>query len=161
MRREIRLGVFAISALFALASHAAGPLLWVNDSRPTAQAQEMRQALYDAERHGLESASYRSSLSALELQSVTSGTADAALLNRYDRDLSRLTSRFVTHLRFGRVSARAAGFDLPAVTANTDPAEAVQRLAHTDSIERELMSLEPRPVPYRLLQQALDRKSVV
>lgn len=157
MRHQIRLGVFTISALFALAVHAAEALLWVSDGRPTAQAQAMRQALDEAERHGLEPASYRSSLSNSELQLVTSGKAVATLLNRYDQDLSQLTARFVTHLRYGRVSARAAGFDLPAVTAGTDTAEAVRRLAHAPSIKGELDTLEPRPVPYRLLREALAR----
>ncbi|MDY6946209.1 MAG: L,D-transpeptidase family protein [Pseudomonadota bacterium] len=157
MRRLIRLGFFAICALFALASQAAEPMLWVHEHRPTRQAQEMRRALDDAEQRGLEPASYRSSLSAAQLQALTSGTADSALLDRYDRELSQLTSRFVTHLQFGRVSARAAGFDLPAVTAGTDSTAAVQRLAHADSIEVELTSLEPRPLPYRLLQEALAR----
>jgi murein L,D-transpeptidase YcbB/YkuD len=157
VRRQIRFGFLAICTLFALATHAAEPLLWMSGGRPTTQAREMRQALHEAERHGLEPASYRSSLSDLELQSVASGKADATLLRRYDQDLSQLTSRFVNHLRFGRVSARDAGFDLPAVTASTDTTEAVRRLAHADHTDLELASLEPRPAPYRLLKEALAR----
>lgn len=115
----------------------------------------MRLALSDAERHGLEPDSYRSSLANSELQRVASGTADAELLNRYEHDLSELTGRFVTHLRYGRVSPRAAGFDLPTVAAGQDIREAVHRLAHAHSIDAELTSFEPRPIPYRLLKEAL------
>jgi murein L,D-transpeptidase YcbB/YkuD len=115
----------------------------------------MRFALSDAERHGLEPDAYRSSLANSELQRLASGTADAELLNRYEQDLSELTARFVTHLRYGRVSPRAAGFDLPTVAAGKDIGEAVHRLAQARSIDAELATLEPRPAPYRLLKEAL------
>jgi murein L,D-transpeptidase YcbB/YkuD len=117
----------------------------------------MRQALSEAELHGLDPSSYRSSLSTSQLQLVARGEADSQLLNRYDQDLSHQTARFVAHLRYGRVSPRAVGFDLPVVTAGTDTVEAVRRLAHADSIKAELVSLEPRPLPYRLLRDALSR----
>lgn len=153
---QIRLGCLAIVLLFAGPACAAEPLLWVHDGRPTSQAQQLRQALKEAERHGLERESYRSDLTDSELQSVASGTTDARLLNRYERDLSELAARFVTHLRYGRVSPRAAGFDLPAA-APGDTAEELRQLAGASSIEARLVSLEPRPVPYRLLKQALAR----
>ncbi|HEY0682249.1 MAG TPA: L,D-transpeptidase family protein [Steroidobacter sp.] len=157
MTRQIRLGIVAIGALFAVAAATAEPLLWVKNGRPTAQAEEMRRVLSEAEQHGLPSAAYGSTLSGSELQSVTRGDADAQVLTRYDADLSNLTARFVTHLRYGRVSARAAGFDLPAVTDTADAAAAARRLASSKSVDAELASLEPRPVPYRLLKQTLSR----
>lgn len=156
MRRQI-LQVLAISLLFSVAASAAEPLLWVSDGRPTAQAQQMRQALGESELHGLPPESYRSNLTDAELQWVASGKADAKLLDRYERDLSELIARFVTHLRYGRVSPRAAGFDLPVATARSNTAEQVRRFADADDIEAELASMEPRPIPYRLLKEALAR----
>lgn len=148
--------MIAIGGLLAVARADAEPLLWVTNGQPTAQAEAMRQALSQAELHGLSSASYTSALSNAELQSVRRGRADTQLLTRYDSDLSRLTARFVTHLRHGRVSARAAGFDLPSATDANDAA-AARRLASAKSVDAELALLEPQPLPYRLLKQALAR----
>src|SRR5690606_18190496 len=58
--RQIFLGIVAISGLLAVAMATGEPLPWVKNGRPTSQAEQMRQALSDAELHGLSSASYSS-----------------------------------------------------------------------------------------------------
>lgn len=153
----IRLGMVAAGAWWAVMAHAAEPLLWVKDDRPTAQAREMVAALDEAEKQGLQADAYLSALTGLELQLVDRGEADGQLLDRYEADVSGRASRFVTHLRYGRVSARAAGFDLPAIKDRSDTAAVVRRLASARNLDTELAALEPRPTPYRLLKEALAR----
>lgn len=157
MPRAILLGMVAVGAWWAVAAHAAEPLLWVKQGRPSPQAGEIEEVLREAERHGLRPDAYLSSLTSTELQRVHSFRADAPLLDRYDADLSRRTSRFLIHLRYGRVSANAAGFDLPAITERTDIPTVVRRLANGRNIQAEIESIEPRPAPYRLLKDALAR----
>lgn len=154
MRGCIRLAVIATCALFVAVAQAAEPPRWVRNGKPTRQAQELTRTFEDAERFGLSPDSYRSRLSAAQLEAVLNGTASSELLHRYDRELSDLSSRFVHHLRYGRVEPRAAGFDLPAAAAGSDR-EIMERLANTDNVEATLASLEPRPAPYRLLKRAL------
>ena len=141
----------------ALVAHTAQTVTWLAHGKPTRQAIEMRAVLDHAGTHGLSSENYVSSLSAAELQLIAVGNGSAELANRYEADLTSLTLRFVKHLRNGRVSPRAAGFDLPVLNWDTEAAEAVSRLARTERVESELESLEPRPLPYRLLKSVLAR----
>ncbi|WP_198683498.1 L,D-transpeptidase family protein [Peristeroidobacter agariperforans] len=157
MTRAILLGMAVVGAWWAVVTHAAEPLLWVKQGRPSPQAEDIEDALREAERHGLRADAYLSGLTSTELQRVHGSRADAELLNRYDTDLSGRVSRFVAHLRYGRVNASAAGFDLPATKERTDIPTVVRRLANSRSIEAEIDSIEPRAVPYRLLKEALAR----
>ena len=157
VKRAIFLSMVAVGAWWAATAHAAEPLLWVERDRPSQQAREIEETLRAAERQGLRPEAYLSSLTSTELQQVHESHANAELLRRYDADVSRRVSRFVTHLRYGRVSARAAGFDLPATNDRTDIATVVRRLASARSTEAEIDSIEPRPLPYRLLRDALAR----
>jgi murein L,D-transpeptidase YcbB/YkuD len=147
--------VVVICLVSAAAAQAAAPLLWVRNGTATPQAQELRRVLGEAERFGLSSASYRSELTDAQLRLVHEGGADAELLQRYDRDLTRLASRFTSHLRYGRVKPRSAGFDLPASAASMT--DAVAQLADSENVEATLAALEPAPLPYRMLKQALAR----
>lgn len=156
MRRPIRLGIVAICVLLGVAAQASEPLRWVRDGRPTPQALAMRNALSKAERHGLSPESYRSRLSNAQLQLVANGAADADLLRVYDQELSQLAASFATHLRYGRVDPRDAGFNLTAREASIDTA-AARRLADSNDIEATIVSLAPSPAPYRMLEQALAR----
>ncbi|HEY0938635.1 MAG TPA: L,D-transpeptidase family protein [Steroidobacter sp.] len=137
-------------------SHAADSLQWVRNGAPTSQALQLSKALTEAERFGLAPNAYQSGLTVAQLQTVATGAANADLLHRYDRDLSQRASRFATHLRYGRVNPRQAGFDLPARTVTMDE-DIIAKLAHSNDVEAALSALEPTPAPYRMLKQALAR----
>src|SRR5688500_17574054 len=152
-----RLPIALLSLLLtftASVAHTAQTVTWLSNGKPTRQAMEMQAVLNHAESHGLSSQDYASSLSAAELQLITMGKGPAELADRYETDLTNLTLRFVKHLRNGRVSPRAAGFDLPVLNWDTEAAEAVSRLTRAAHVENELESFEPRPLPYRLLKNA-------
>jgi murein L,D-transpeptidase YcbB/YkuD len=156
-RLPITLLLALLVTFAAPVADAAQAVTWLNGGKPTRQAIEMRAVLDHAETQGLSPEAYASSLSAAELQLMAMGNGSAELANRYETDLTSLTLRFVKHLHNGRVSPRAAGFDLPALNWDTEAAEAVSRLAQAKHVASELESLEPRPLPYRLLKNALAR----
>jgi len=151
----MRSACLAILLLFAASAHAEA-LRWVHNGRPTTQAQQMGRVFEAAERYGLSPKAYASRLSPAQWQLVTAGSADPELLRRYDQELSELTSRFVSHLRHGRVAPRAAGFDLPSATRGNNQ-QLLQLLATTEDVAATLASLEPRVAPYQLLKKALPR----
>lgn len=153
--QRMRSAFIVICVLITTAAPAA-ETPWVRNGKPTEQAQEMAQAFTEAERYGLAPGSYASRLSPAQMQAITQGTADPELLNRYDQELSALTSRFVSHLRHGRVAPRAAGFDLP-VAAREAEQPFLKQLAETDDVHTTLASLEPQIAPYQLLKQMLPR----
>jgi murein L,D-transpeptidase YcbB/YkuD len=116
----------------------------------------MAQAFNRAEYYGLSSASYRTRLSAAQLERIANGMADSELQHRYDQELSELAGRFASHLHHGRIAPRAAGFDLPAAGTDTD-GQFVEQLAGSNDLQATFASIEPQMLPYQLLKQALVR----
>lgn len=149
-----RLALMAL-ILAAPQAHAAEPLPWLAEGKPSRQAARMLEILSDAASHGLRPADYRLPLPQSDLQTVRAGRADPTLGARFDSALTESVSRFVTHIHQGRVTARAAGFDLPPPTSILDAAAVVRQLATASDPGDIVASLEPRPRPYQMLKQAL------
>lgn len=143
--------------LIALAARAAESPLWIADGKPTPQALGMIGVLHQAEAYGLGAADYELNIDAIDLQSVMAGNSDVAMLARFDEVLTRSVSRFVRHVTRGRVTPQAAGFHLPAERAPVAIPEALHRLASSSDLTATIDTLEPRPLPYRMLKKALAR----
>lgn len=141
-------------AVITLPGHAADPLLWVRDGKPTPQATQMLNILHEAEDYGLHASDYTAGLESLRTQ-LTSTSADAA--ERFDRALTNASARFVADVHSGRVSARTAGFNLPAPKPLAEAKDIASRLAGAANVGQSIETYEPRPLPYRLLKQALAR----
>lgn len=150
-----QLTIFLICVSVSIGAAAADAPLWIQGGKPTRQAEQLSHAIDSAESYGLSPAAYASALSSAQLELVAAGKADAGLMQRYDEDLSRRAARFARHLQYGRVSARAAGFDLPTAAPNTDTSAVLTRIATASNVDAEIAALEPKPVPYRLLKQTL------
>lgn len=150
----MRAAFVVVCVLFAAAASAVEPLHWVQGGKPTSQAEQMSQVFAEAGRYGLRPDAYSSRLSPAQRQLIANGSASPELLSRYDHELSEMTSRFISHLRHGRVAPRAAGFDLPAATPE-DNRRFVQQLATSDNVPATLAFFEPQLPPYQLLKQAL------
>lgn len=133
---------------------ASEPLHWVSSGKPTRQAMLVLQHLTRADEQGLRARDYELPLTKAELQSLGIGQADAALASRFDQALGTATARYVTHLHRGRVSARAAGFNLPDAT-RVDVAKIVGELSAAPDVNAAITALEPTPQPYRSLKRAL------
>lgn len=130
-------------------------LLWIEHGKPTAQAEQLLQLLATAPERGLASEDYRLPLDAHELQQLQSGQAAAPAQQRFDAELTRAATRFISDVRFGRIDARAAGFDLPAKRSTRSLETALQQVARSADVSAALAELEPRPPPYRMLVRAL------
>jgi murein L,D-transpeptidase YcbB/YkuD len=114
----------------------------------------VHQALSHADEQGLRVRDYKLPFTPAEMQAITAGLADPALAARFDQALSAATARYITHLQRGRVSARAAGFNLPE-PATINASKLVSDLATAPDVTTTLAALEPAPRPYRSLKQAL------
>lgn len=151
-----------LCALIALVSAAAPApaaehLTWLAEGKPSVQAAKLLETMNQADLYGLRPADYRLALTAAELQAVRAGQADLSLQSRFDRALTASAARFVTHIHQGRVTARAAGFDLPPPRSTLDAAAVVRQLATASSPDDVVAALEPRPRPYHALKQALRK----
>lgn len=147
--------LLAPMALTASDSQPREPAAWFQDGQLTRQANQVLDALRAAGTHGLHAGDYDTGLSAAEIHRVRTGRADSGLRKRLDTALSASAARFVRHLHCGRVSARAAGFDLPQDRCTLDVEGTVRRLSTSADVTGVLASLEPQPLPYRMLKQAL------
>lgn len=155
MGRTLRALALAFAALLAASPALAANLLWIVDGRPSPQAIEVLETLRHADAYGLVPDSYAVEMPARQVQLVVAGRADPGLQARFDAALVRSVSQFASDLHHGRVSAKAAGFNLPAGSSGFDAAQATRQLATTDEMPRTLASLEPRLQPYRSLKSAL------
>lgn len=130
---------------FSLLAHASEPLRWVNSGKPTRQAALLLQTLAHADEQGLRVADYD-----------VLGQSAPMLGIGFDQALSAATARYITDLKRGRVSARAAGFNLPE-PAPIDVSRIVAELATAPDVTAALAALEPSPQPYRMLKQSLSK----
>lgn len=148
-----------LAVILALATydeaHAAEQSLWLENGRAVAQADEMLSAMRNAEIYGLRPADYAVEISAEELQAVRSGHADAGTRQRLESELTKAAARFVTHVHSGRIDPARAGMSLPRAQRSFDVTSALQQLASSPDFPTTLASLEPAPLPYRRLKQAL------
>ncbi len=117
----------------------------------------MLRMLSTADQHGLRPADYEVKLSASDLQQVMTASGDVELSARFDAALTSATSRLVKDIARGRVSASAAGFNLPKASAALNVNKIVHELAAASDLTATLALYEPAPLPYRSLKQALAR----
>jgi murein L,D-transpeptidase YcbB/YkuD len=139
-----------LRALYA--SHQFAPL-WGGAAAPSRQATEMLQTLLSADTYGLRPRDYMHA----PLSDPGNGSArdDAGRAARFDVALSEATVRFITHLHYGRVDPRAAGFNFARPHSELDTAALLGQLAATDDAQRVFSSIEPQFYHYRLLKEAL------
>lgn len=139
----------------ACSVQAAGTQRWLRAGKPTHQAIDMLEVLSHAENYGLSPSDYSLGLSISQLRLVTEGQADSALAKQFDESLTRAASTFVNHLQRGRVRAATAGFHLPNTKPASQATDAASQIAAATDVKAVLEAFEPRPLPYRLLKQAL------
>jgi murein L,D-transpeptidase YcbB/YkuD len=130
--------------------------LWGDGLAPSRQATELLQTLRTAGTYGLRPADYEEGLipdslsgSAPDDPGQTQGRA------RFDVALSATAVRFITHLHYGRVDPRAAGFDFDRTHSELDLGVLLEQLATTQDVGRVISSVEPQFFHYRLLKQTL------
>ncbi|HEX9139135.1 MAG TPA: L,D-transpeptidase family protein [Steroidobacteraceae bacterium] len=133
-------------------------LLWSHDGVPTPNAVALLHTLSDAASDGLQPADYQGDEFAAAMHSLQQQRgATPAQWASLDLQLSEALLDFTTELHCGRVSARAAGFELPYDCSGFDAGAAVVQLATLPDTTAALAALEPPYIHYRLLKQALPR----
>ncbi len=129
-------------------------LLWSEHERLSSQARELLEILKSSEAYGLRPGDYgvdRLLASATELSS-DSAAVDWA---QFDVRLSRAAIRLITHLHFGRIDPRAAGFELMQSRGEFNVASVVAGIASAPKVSDAVMAIEPRFFHYALLKTAL------
>ena len=139
-----------------------GALLWSAHERPTLQAGELAALLQSAGDCGLRPEDYAAGLIGSELARLSSGAAPPATdWQRFDRLLSLAAIRLLSHLHYGRIDARAAGFELGAARSDFDVAASVTAAAAAAHLSEIVAASEPRFYHYGLLKQALAHYRVL
>jgi L,D-transpeptidase YcbB len=132
-------------------------LLWSHDGVPTPNALALLQTLSAAASDGLQPADYRGDELAAAVRSLQQRGATPAQWAELDLQLSAALLNFTTELHCGRVSAQAAGFELPNDCSGFDAKAVVAQLATLPDTAAALTALEPPYIHYQLLKQALPR----
>lgn len=139
------------------AQHGYAPL-WSRNGEPTVPAINLLRVLRTAESYGLRSQDYAEALDALPAI-VAAGTSvsAASIGSRFDLALSSAALAFLSDVHFGRIDARAAGFDLASARPPLPIDALLTQLATTNEPDRVIASVEPQFYHYALLKRALAR----
>ena len=130
--------------------------LWSDAARVTPQGAALAAILLRARDFGLNPRDYAAaSIEALEARLSASPPPRAADRMRFDVALTHAAIRLVSHLHYGRVDPRAAGFEIGPRRRDLDVAATVRALASAPDVRRALEAVEPPFRHYRLLEHAL------
>jgi murein L,D-transpeptidase YcbB/YkuD len=135
---------------------ARDQLLWSAHGEPSRQARELIGLVARADSFGLSPGDYGMDAINARAGQWAAGTPDADW-SRYDLVLTRAAVRLLSHLHYGRVDPRRAGFELPEPRADLDLAATVVALASADDVARTVAAVEPQFYHYTLLKRALAR----
>ena len=135
---------------------AASASLWFSNGQATSQAYALLAAMRTADRYGLRAGDYGGDELAKRMAQLSASAAPLET-QQLDAAFSAAALRFATHLRFGRVNARRAGFNMAQSRPPLDGPATLQRLATSPDPALELAALEPPFLHYRLLKNALQR----
>ena len=132
--------------------------LWSRDGSPTPQALAMMQILRTAQNYGLRPQDYSEGLGGdPSLVAAAGNAARIRLESQFDIALSAAVMQFLTHLHFGRVDPKVAGFNLGSSRPPLNLVDLILKLATTISADEVIAPLEPQFFHYALLKQALGR----
>jgi murein L,D-transpeptidase YcbB/YkuD len=137
--------------------YADGKPLWSNDGRLTRQALRLIDTLRTCDTLGLQPADYGVAQISGAEQHLLGGNATDIEWQDFDHLLSVAVVRLLTHLHYGRIDPKAAGFELPARPADLDVPAAVAALAKAADVDAAIGAIEPHFYHYALLKVALMR----
>jgi murein L,D-transpeptidase YcbB/YkuD len=137
-------------------AHLGLTLLWSTQGSPTEQAVELIDILQAADQYGLRSGDYAVDL----IAAMASRLGPASLQQdraRFDLLLTEAAVRLISHLHYGRVDPRMAGFELVASRADLDVSATVATLVSATHVGEAITAAEPPFYHYALLKTALAR----
>jgi murein L,D-transpeptidase YcbB/YkuD len=138
--------------------YASGAPLWLDATgRPLAATAGALALLASAGDDGLEAADYRVDALAVAIARLADADAGSADLAALDVALSASVLRYLRELRHGRVPAQAAGYGLPAATADPDLTLALRDAVARRQLAALAASRRPPLPQYARLRAALPR----
>jgi murein L,D-transpeptidase YcbB/YkuD len=140
----------------AVYARSTSPLLWSDQGRLTAQAQELLEVLAGVASVGLRPEDYEEPQLLAIATRLQAGSPETDWA-QFDHRLTRAAVQLIQELHYGRVDPRDAGFELPEPRADLDVAATVASLAGAARVAAVVASVEPQFVHYQLLKQALAR----
>lgn len=131
-------------------------LVWIQDLRPTPQAQTMIRVFGDAAGKGLDPSEYDCLLWPARIEKLRSvSTSEAA---RFDLAMTVSVMRYVSDLHLGRVNPRWFHFGFDVEHSQYDLSRFVrEKLVSAPDLQPALASLEPPFDGYRRMEKALQR----
>jgi len=145
------------SLVGALYSGPTSRLLWLEHAQPSHQAAELLAELSSSEAYGLRPEDYGVAALAVACRDLHDTDRQA----RCDQLLSTAALRLLSHLHYGRVDPRAAGFELPEPRHDLDLVAAVNALAESAHVADAIAAVEPHFYHYGLLKSALARYRIL
>lgn len=133
---------------------AGTTLLWSARGHVSEQGRALAKILSSAETFGLRPGDYAADLVAGTADQLGHDPSATDFLN-FDLLLTRSAVRFISHLHYGRVDPRAAGFELSESRSDLDVAATVAGLATAVNVADAVSAAEPAFYHYALLKGAL------
>lgn len=137
-------------------AHSNSHLLWSARAQPSKQARDLGDLLRTVDSYGLRPGDYGTDLITARAGQWTAEASDADW-SQYDFVMTRAAVRLITHLHYGRIDPRSAGFELPEPRSDLDVAATVAALASTANVAGAVAAAEPQFLHYALLKRALSR----
>jgi L,D-transpeptidase YcbB len=129
-------------------------LLWSTQGHISEQGRGVAKILLTAETFGLRPGDYAADLVSAAADRLGSDPSAADFVS-FDLLLTRSTVRLISHLHYGRIDPRAAGFELNESRSDLDVAATVAVLASTANVADTVSAAEPAFYHYALLKGAL------
>lgn len=146
------------STLERLYQRRADRPLWSNRALISSQAKELLSLLSSSGDLGLVPSDYGTDLLVSAQRCLLASRATSILgWAQFDHWLSAAATRLVTHLHYGRIDPRVAGFELPGPRSDLDVASAVESLSTAADVAATVTSIEPHFYHYALLKSVLAR----
>jgi murein L,D-transpeptidase YcbB/YkuD len=137
-------------------SRAGLSLLWSRQGQLSAQARALIDILNAVESLGLRPRDYAAVYIAATAGQLNNNSSTAEYA-RFDHLLTKAAVRFISHVHYGRVNPRAAGFEFAASRNDLDVAATVAALASALNVAAAVAATEPQFYHYGLLKSALVR----
>lgn len=126
--------------------------IWVNDGRPTEQAQAVIQAMAASDRRGLDPADYETGALKQLADALQASPGDIDAISRFDTAMTVALLRMLRHSEHGRVDPRRFGFGLDSEQEPVDLQPIVLDIAGSSDPAAEIAAVDP---PFPLFQRLL------
>lgn len=137
--------------------HAWQPL-WSEDQTPTRPALATLSLLRGAENYGLQSGDYEANRILYHLVDlVTTPGAHPDQWAQFDLALSAVVLRFITHVHYGRIDPKQAGFDITVAADRIDRLSILEAAATASDPAAVFARIEPPYEHYQLLKAVLPK----